>query len=161
MIGTEFEVKVKGYENVASNMDFKYVNGDELVFTGGFIQKNLNANKSIWIEREIGKRPVLAFGNSGSDTSMMNYVLDDRNPYPSAAYMVVADDNVREWGTQDWAEKSAEYRELGYVPISMKNDFTRIYPDNITRSDVQYKEIQEDNSQNETETDDEAMDDAA
>ena len=161
VIGTEFEVKVKGYENVASNMDFKYVNGDELVFTGGFIQKNLNANKSIWIEREIGKRPVLAFGNSGSDTSMMNYVLDDRNPYPSAAYMVVADDNVREWGTQDWAEKSAEYRELGYVPISMKNDFTRIYPDNITRSDVQYKEIQEDNSQNETETDDEAMDDAA
>ena len=84
--------------------------------------------------------PVLAFGNSGSDTSMMNYTLDDRNPYPSRAYMVVADDNVREWGTQDWDEKSTQYREQGYVPISMKNDFLRIYPETVTRADVQYLE---------------------
>ncbi len=46
-------------------MDFKYADGDDLVLTGGFIQKNLNGNKSIYIEREIGQRPVLAFGNSG------------------------------------------------------------------------------------------------
>ena len=72
VIGTDFEVKQKGHEDEPSNMDFKYENGDELVLTGGFIQKNLNANKSIYIEREIGQRPVLAFGNSGSDTSMMN-----------------------------------------------------------------------------------------
>ncbi len=140
VIGTEFEVKQRGYEDVPSNMDYKYADGDDLVFTGGFIQKNLNANKSIWIEREIGTRPVLAFGNSGSDTSMMNYVLDDRNPYPSQAYMIVADDDVREWGTQDWDEKSAAYTEQGYVPISMKNDFVKIYPDTVQRSDVQYVE---------------------
>ena len=140
VIGTEFEVKIKGNEDVSSNMDYKYADGDELVFTGGFIQKNLNANKTIWIEREIGQMPVLAFGNSGSDTSMMNYVLDDRNPYPSAAYMVVADDDVREWGTQNWDEKSAQYAEQGYVPISMKNDFLEIYPETVTRADVQYIE---------------------
>ena len=121
-------------------MDFKYANGDELVFTGGFIQKNLNANKTIWIEREIGQRPVLAFGNSGSDTSMMNYAIDDRNPYPAEAYMIVADDSEREWGTQDWAEKSAGYIEKGYVPISMKNDFLKIYPDTIKKADQQYVE---------------------
>ena len=140
VIGTEFEVKVKGHENTASNMDFKYSDGDELVFTGGFIQKNLNANKTIWIEREIGQYPVLAFGNSGSDTSMMNYVLDKRNPYPSEAYMVVADDDVREWGKQNWEEKSAQYREQGYIPVSMKNDFAEIYPATITRADKQYVE---------------------
>lgn len=140
VIGTEFEVKVQGYEDLPSNMDYKYADGDELVFTGGFIQKNLNANKTIWIEREIGQYPVLAFGNSGSDTSMMNYALDERNPYPSEAYMVVADDDVREWGTQDWAEKSAEYSEQGYVPVSMKNDFLKIYPDTVKRSDEQYTE---------------------
>jgi hypothetical protein len=140
VIGTEFEVKVKGNEDVPSNMDFKYSDGDELVFTGGFIQKNLNANKTIWIEREIGQYPVLAFGNSGSDTSMMNYCLDKRNPYPSEAYMVVADDNVREWGKQDWAEKSTAYIEQGYVPISMKNDFLEIYPDPIKRAAEQYIE---------------------
>ena len=146
VIGTEFEVKVKGYEDVSSNMDFKYADGDELVFTGGFVQKNLNANKSIWIEREIGQRPVLAFGNSGSDTSMMNYVLDERNPYPSAAFMIVADDDVREWGTQDWTEKSAAYTEQGFIPISMKNDFFKIYPDTIQRSEEQYTETEQDNA---------------
>ncbi len=138
VIGTEFEVKVKGYENVSSNMDYKYADGDELVITGGFIQKNLNANKSIYIEREIGQRPVLAFGNSGSDTSMMNYAIDKRNPYPAEAYMVVADDNEREWGKQDWDKKSAEYIEMGYTPISMKGDFAKIYPDEITKAGQQY-----------------------
>ncbi|MBP5261750.1 MAG: haloacid dehalogenase-like hydrolase [Clostridiales bacterium] len=138
VIGTDFEVKVRGYETVSSNMDFKYENGDDLVLTGGFIQKDLNANKSIYIEREIGQRPVLAFGNSGSDTSMLNYTLDDRNPYPRLAFMIVADDDVREWGTQDWAEKSDEYGAMGYVPVSMRNDFAQIYPEGITRADVQY-----------------------
>ena len=141
VIGTEFEVKVKGHENVSSNMNYKYADGDELVLTGGFIQKNLNANKTIWIEREIGQYPVLAFGNSSSDTSMMNYALDKRNPYPSRAYMVVADDDIREWGKQDWNEKSAQYRAQGYVPISMKNDFLKIYPGPIEKAGQQYIEL--------------------
>ena len=140
VIGTAFEVKQPGYETEASNMDFKYENGDELVLTGGFIQKNLNANKSIWIEREIGQRPVLAFGNSGSDTSMMNYTIDSRNPYRAQAYMIVADDNVREWGTQDYSAKSADYEAKGYIPISMKNDFVQIYAEGITRAEQQYQE---------------------
>ena len=138
VIGTDFEVKQKGFEDEASNMNFKYENGDELVLTGGFIQKNLNGNKSIYVEREIGQRPVLAFGNSGSDTSMMNYTIDSRNPYKAQAYMIVADDNVREWGTKDWNEKSAEYSEMGYIPISMKNDFAQIYQEGITKAEEQY-----------------------
>ncbi len=155
VIGTEFEVKVKGYEDVPSNMDYKYADGDELVYTGGFIQKNLNANKSIWIQREIGRRPVLAFGNTPSDFSMLNYTLDERNPYPTQAYMVVADDDVREWGAQKWDEKSKEYEDLGYIPISMKNDFINIYPSKVTRGDEQYPDpwINEEDS--------EALDDAA
>ena len=140
VIGTDFEVKQPGHEAESSNMDFKYADGDELVITGGFIQKNLNANKSIYVEREIGQRPVLAFGNGGSDTSMMNYAIDIRNPYPAEAYMIVADDTEREWGPQDWDEKSAEYREMGYTPVSMKNDFAKIYPDGVTKSAQQYRE---------------------
>ena len=139
VIGTEFEVKVAGHEDESSNMNFKYVVNDELVFTGGFIQKNLNANKSIWIEREIGQRPVLAFGNSGSDTSMLNYTIDPRNPYPTGAYMVVADDTEREWGPQNWEKKSQEYIGMGYIPISMKNDFLQIYNSNIKKAPEQYK----------------------
>ncbi len=140
VIGTDFEVKIKGHEDESSNMNFKFEKGDEFVLTGGFIQKNLHANKAIYIEREIGKRPVLAFGNSGSDTSMMNYTIDGRNPYPAQAYMVVADDAVREWGKQDWAEKSAEYEAKGYIPVSMKDDFGMIYPDGVTPAAEQYVE---------------------
>ena len=143
VIGTDFEVKQRGYETEASNMNFKYEDGDDLVLTGGFIQKNLNANKSIYVEREIGQRPVLAFGNSGSDTSMMNYTIDSRNPYPAQAYMIVADDDVREWGTQNWAEKSAEYLAKGFIPISMKNDFAQIYQDGITKAEEQYHPAEE------------------
>ena len=138
VIGTDFEVKIKGHETESSNMNFKYNDGDELVLTGGFIQKNLNANKTIYIEREIGQRPVLAFGNSGSDTSMMNYAIDERNAYKAQAYMVVADDNVREWGTQDWASKSADYKDKGYIPVSMKSNFAKIYSDGITKAEQQY-----------------------
>ncbi|MBR5738541.1 MAG: haloacid dehalogenase-like hydrolase, partial [Lachnospiraceae bacterium] len=58
VIGTDFEVKQKGHEEESSNMNFKYENGDELVITGGFIQKNLNCNKDIFVEREIVQRPV-------------------------------------------------------------------------------------------------------
>ncbi|MCR5097881.1 MAG: haloacid dehalogenase-like hydrolase [Lachnospiraceae bacterium] len=140
IIGTELEVKVKGNEKTSSNMDYKYADGDELVFTGGFVQKNLNANKSIWIEREIGQRPVLAFGNSGSDTSMMNYALDERNPYHAQAYMIVADDSKREWGSANWTEKSAEYKAMGYIPVSMKNDFSQIYKKKIKKAATQYTE---------------------
>lgn len=140
VIGTDFEIKQKGYEDVSSNMDFKYSNGDELVYTGGFIQKNLNGNKSIYIEREIGRRPVLAFGNSGSDTSMMNYTIDSRNPYPAQAYMLVADDSEREWGTQNWDEMSTQWSGMGYTPVSMKSDFKAIYPEGMTKAAVQYRE---------------------
>ena len=143
VIGTDFEIKQKGHETESSNMNFKYADGDDLVITGGFIQKNLNGNKSIYVEREIGQRPVLAFGNSGSDTSMMYYTIDSRNPYPAEAYMIVADDSEREWGTQDWIKKSAEYIEKGFIPVSMRNDFAKIYPDGITKADEQYHEREE------------------
>jgi phosphoserine phosphatase len=138
VIGTDFEVKVKGYEDVAFNMDYKYADGDELVLTGGFIQKNLNGNKAVYVEREIGKRPVLAFGNSGSDTSMMNYTIDSRNPHPAQAYMLVADDDEREWGTMNWEEEAEKNRAAGYIPISMKRDFAQIYKDGITKAAQQY-----------------------
>ena len=69
--------------------------------------------------------------------------------------MVVADDDVREWGTQNWEEKSEQYKEQGYIPISMKNDFEEIYPESVTRSDTQYTAPQT------TDNQDEEMDDAA
>ncbi len=56
--------------------------------------------------------------------------------------MVVADDNVREWGTQDWAAKSADYIAKGFIPISMKDDFAQIYPEGITPAEQQYVPVE-------------------
>ena len=71
--------------------------------------------------------------------------------------MVVADDDVREWGKQDWAAKSADYAAQGYVPISMKDDFSVIYADGVEKAPAQYVP-EELPAQEETE---EALDDAA
>ena len=57
--------------------------------------------------------------------------------------MIVADDSEREWGTQDWIKKSAEYIEKGFIPVSMRNDFAKIYPDGITKAAEQYHEREE------------------
>ena len=145
VIGTDFEHKLAGNEKTPFNRDYDYgENGvdDPVVITDGAFQKNLNANKPLAIEREIGRRPVLAFGNSSSDYSMLNYALID-NPYPAQAYMVVADDAVREWGAQDWAEKSAECAAMGYIPISMKDDFADIYPASVKKASRQYQSVPE------------------
>ena len=54
-------------------------------------------NKVSAIETEIGKKPVLSFGNSSGDTSMANYVIND-NEYEALAFMVCCDDLEREKG---------------------------------------------------------------
>ena len=57
----------------------------------------MKTNKIIGIIREIGKQPILAFGNSGGDSSMSNYVINN-NKYNSLAFIVLIDDTERERG---------------------------------------------------------------
>ena len=90
-------------------------------------------NKVSVIEQEIGQQPVLAFGNSSGDSAMANFVLDD-NPYKSAAFMLCCDDTERENGKPEKAEKMYNTcKENGYTAVSMKNDWTTIYGENVTK----------------------------
>ena len=90
-------------------------------------------NKVTVIQQEIGKQPVLAFGNSGSDFSMAQYALND-NPYMAKAFMLCCDDTERENGNVEKAEKMVNScKENGFTAISMKNDWKTIYGDNVTR----------------------------
>ena len=73
---------------------------------------------------------------------MMDYCIDHRNPYPAKAFMIVADDNEREWGTADWNEKSAQYSAQGYTPVSMRRDFAVIYQKGVTKASEQYKPVE-------------------
>ena len=85
------------------------------------------------IVRELGQQPVLAFGNSSGDLAMEIYTISN-NPYKSAAYMVVADDEEREYGDAAGSEeKKQSYEEQGIGIISMKNDFKTIYGEDVVK----------------------------
>ena len=117
-----------------NGMNYVYTANDDVVRTGQLIVKNVKANKVSQIVQEIGTKPVLCFGNSTGDMSMAIYTTS-RNPYRSMAFMVVADDSEREYGD---AVKSEELREkwdsFGWVSISMKEDWSTIYGDDVTRA---------------------------
>jgi hypothetical protein len=94
--------------------------------------KTLKENKCYIIQREIGKQPVLSFGNSSGDFAMDNYALSNPN-YKSAAFQLCCDDLERENGNAEKAESMLkDCEENGYVPISMKNDWKTIYGDGVT-----------------------------
>ena len=83
--------------------------------------------------QEIGVQPVLSFGNSTGDASMAEYVTSN-NPYRSLAFMLCCDDLVRENGSEKKADRMYELcQEFDWVPISMKNDWTTIYGDGVTK----------------------------
>ena len=94
------------------------------------------SGKPAAIAREIGKRPVLAFGNSSGDYSMLNYA--EGNPYHTGmGFFVVCDDTVREYGSD---EKAAEYYEVvekeNWTGISMANDWINIYGEGVKKTEL-------------------------
>ncbi len=86
------------------------------------------------IAREIGKRPVLAFGNSSGDYSMLNYA--EGNPdHPGMGCFIVCDDTEREYGSEEKAEEFyavAEQEE--WTAISMANDWKDIYGEGVKKT---------------------------
>ena len=50
----------------------------DFVRTDELIIKNLKTNKVLQISQEIGKVPVLSFGNSSGDCAMHNYCMSNR-----------------------------------------------------------------------------------
>lgn len=132
LIGSD-ENMVAPDQGDTAGVDYVFDSDDQLVMGGEFLIKNLDMNKVTVIQQEIGKQPVLAFGNSGSDFSMAQYALNG-NQYKAKAFMLCCDDTERENGNVEKAEKMVNScKENGYTAISMKNDWKTIYGDNVTR----------------------------
>ena len=130
IIGSD-ETFVATNQKGQDGLTYQFKKNDEVVLGGDFIIKNLKMNKVSVIEREIGVKPVLSFGNSSGDYSMANFVITN-NKYPSLAFMLCCDDLDRENGNMKKADdmyKACE--ENGWVPVSMKNDWTTIYGENV------------------------------
>ena len=132
IIGSDTVLVAKG-QNGSDPLAFVYGVDGSLEFDGVPVVKNLQMNKVSVIAREIGVRPVLAFGNSMSDASMLNYTLQNGRR-KAMAFMLLCDDTVREYGNLDRAEKMrAACSVNGWIPVSMRDDWTTIYGDGVVR----------------------------
>ncbi len=88
--------------------------------------------KPVGIYRHIGRKPILAFGNSDGDLQMLQYTTSGNGPH--LALLVHHDDAVREFaydrtskiGKLDraWDEAIVD----GWTVVSMKDDWQTIYP---------------------------------
>ena len=137
VIGMDVWLKANGQgEEVGVN----YTMGREeyLVRTDSLIIKNLKTNKVLQITQEIGKVPVLSFGNSGGDSAMHNYCLSN-DKYRSAAFMLIADDEERDHANREKAlALGQKWRDSGYYVISMRNDFRTIYGPAVQKVDFTF-----------------------
>ncbi len=132
MIGSDENLVASG-QGDKDGLEYTFGKDDKVITGGEFLIKNLKMNKVSVIEQEIGVQPVLCFGNSGGDAAMANFTINN-NKYKSAAYMLCCDDTERENGNIEKADKMRKTcEENGYTAVSMKNDWTTIYGDGVTK----------------------------
>ena len=111
---------------------------ENIIRTDELLIKNLKTNKVLQIAQEIGKVPVLSFGNSGGDCAMHNYCLGNTE-HKTLAFMLIADDDQRDHANRDKALQLGEqWREAGYVVISMHDDFKTIYGNNVQKTEFTF-----------------------
>ncbi|MBQ8095161.1 MAG: haloacid dehalogenase-like hydrolase [Clostridia bacterium] len=133
IIGMDVQLKATN-QGDADGLNYVFGANDTLERTDRLLIKNLKTNKVLQIAQHIGRQPVLSFGNSSGDVAMHNYAIYN-NVYKSAAFMLVADDEVRDYGN---AGKAADLRtkweESGFNVISMANDWKTIYGDDVKKT---------------------------
>lgn len=132
IIGSD-ELLVATNQGGTDGMEYTFTSQDKLVTGGEFIIKTLDMNKVTAIMTEIGIQPVLSFGNSTGDSAMANFTITN-NKYKSLAFMLCCDDLVRENGNTSKADKMRDLcEENNWIPVSMRDDWTTIYGDGVTR----------------------------
>lgn len=132
IIGSDENVVATGQED-EDGMEYTFTDKDKVILGGKYLRGNVDMNKTTAIIQEIGVQPVLSFGNTMGDASMAMYTITG-NPYKSLAFMLCCDDLDREKGNLDKA--SAMFQncaEFNWIPVSMRNDWTTIYGDNVTK----------------------------
>ena len=119
-----------GKDKAASHFYDRYK--EKIIISGNEIKENGQTVKAFSILNHIGKKPILAFGNSMGDSGMFEYTLQD-NKYRCAAFCVLCDDTERELGNISKADKmKATADKRGWNTISMRDEFKTIYGDNVT-----------------------------
>ena len=124
----EDKAEAMGWETpvIMETYGFDDLKGQRVV-RGNFKQKCTKWSKVDIMTRQLGQKPILTFGNSSGDYPMFEFVTTG-NSYPSLAFCLLCDDQERELGNADKAAKCLAACEAnGWVPVSMRDDWTTIY----------------------------------
>ena len=133
IIGMDVAVEATN-QGDTDGLEYVYTSEDNIIRTDKLLIKNLKMNKVAQIVKEIGRQPVLSFGNSGGDVSMHNYTIFN-NRYKSAAFMLIADNEEQDYGNAEKVQPLKEKWEAsGYHVISMRDDFRTIYGDEVKKT---------------------------
>ncbi len=82
--------------------------------------------KPVRIWSRIGRRPILAFGNSNGDIQMLRFAGGQNRP--ALRMLLLHDDKAREFDYVSGAEKSLDLAEAyGWMVVSMKNDWKAVF----------------------------------
>ena len=117
--------------------EFNMTQEDTVVLAEPLGQETGKAGKPIAIAREIGKRPILAFGNSSGDYSMLNYAKS--NPkHKGMGVLVLCDDAERDYGDLERAkEQTEEAQKEGWILFHMcKDDWATIYGEGVKKTEL-------------------------
>lgn len=129
VIGSSFSLMASGQGDKAGR-SYTYQPEDEVLLEGNLTVKNQKANKVFSIVDEIGKAPILVFGNSSGDLAMAQYAVQ----HGGRAYMLLCDDTKRDWGDAETAAAFAETcASQGYETISMRDDFVTLYGEEVVK----------------------------
>mgnify|MGYP002624906123 FL=1 len=132
VIGSD-NVLVSDKQEGKDGLDYTFTVADEVILADQNIIKNLQMNKVATIVKEIGVQPVLGFGNSLTDASMVNFALANKR-YKSLGFMLCCDDLEREYGNSKKADKMrADCEANGWISISMRDDWKTIYGDGVEK----------------------------
>ena len=131
IIGSDFKLTSTNMGSDKAEDHFYDRYKEKIVISGNLIDNNAKTNKIFSIYDYIGKKPVLAFGNSMGDSGMLEFTLQD-NKHNSAAFYVLCDDVERELGNVTRAANEKKFAQSrGWNTISMRNEFKTIYGDNV------------------------------
>ncbi len=135
VIGTDWGTKATGQTDEANNQ-YTFALDDKLVYNGEKLEEAAKLNKVIYIERQIGRIPILAFGNSSGDYAMLNYAQSNPN-HKGMGLLVLCDDVKREYGDTARAdEQQEEANEQGWTTFSMADDWATIYGKGVKKTQL-------------------------
>ena len=82
--------------------------------------------KPVRIWNRVGRRPMLAGGNSNGDIEMLQFA--DASPGPSMSMLVLHDDHEREFGYTAGAERALDLAaDTGWAVTSMRDEWASVF----------------------------------